>query len=167
MGRYFRGQERDGIIDLIERHLHDVSEFEQKMKEIFTDTDPDFDELDTGEIDDIVTAIQILTPGQRLELSRVAAKQLRECRKALGNRKFLHIMSGSSSKKTTMPNSRALNIYDISDKNQEIEIRFKRYVYGPDSTDTGKQTWNFQVNEDGGERVFHLPNSRRGRGWGK
>jgi len=164
MGRYFRGQERDGLIDLIERHLHDASEFEQKMKEIFTDANPDFDELETGEIDGIVTAIQSLTSGQRLELSRVAAKQLRECRKALGNRKFLHIMSGSSSKMTTIPNSRALNIYDISNKNLEIEIRFKRYVYGPQSTDTSKQTWNFQVNEDGGERVFHLPNSRRGRG---
>lgn len=48
MGRWFQGQEREGIIELIERYLHDVSVFEQKMKEIFADTDPDFDELDTG-----------------------------------------------------------------------------------------------------------------------
>lgn len=164
MGRWFQGKEKDGIIDLVERHLQDASEFEQKMKEIFTDNNPEFDELEIGEIDGIVTAIQSLTPSQRTDLSRVAAKQLRECRKALGKRKFLHIMSGSSSKRTAIPNNRAVNIYEITDNREGVQIRFKRYIYGPDLTDPNNQNWSFQVNEDGGERVFHLLNSRRGRG---
>ncbi|HEX5337294.1 MAG TPA: hypothetical protein VFW53_02545, partial [Gallionella sp.] len=164
MGRWFHGQEKDGIIDLVERHLQDVAVFEQRMNEIFTDTDPAFDKLDAGETDGIITAIQNLSPAQRVELSRIASKQLRECRKALGNRKFLHIMSGSSAKKTSLPDSRAVNVYDISDNGKEVEIRFKRYVYGPpDPADTDKRKWIFKVNVDGGERIFHLPHSRRGR----
>lgn len=161
---WLHGKEKDGIIDLVERHLNDVAQFEQRMKEIFTDTDPAFEKLNAEEADGIITAIQKLNPSQRIELSRIATKQLRECSKAFGKRKFLHIMSGSSAKKTSIPYSRALNIYEILDENKGVKIRFKRYTYGPeDSSNIDKSAWSFKVNEDGGERIFHLSHSRRGR----
>lgn len=160
LGSWLRAARKDGIPDLVERHLHDVSEFEQRLKEMFTDSDPEFEQLDNAEVDSIVTALQELPRGDRIELARIATKQLRECKSALGIRKFLHIMSGSSSKRTSIADSRALNVYDITNDEKQISVRYRRYVWGPDPSCTIGAPWTFRLYEKGGERTFHFPHNK-------
>ena len=162
LGSWFRAEGKDGIPDLVERHLHDVGEFEKRLKEMCTDNNPQFEELDSAEIDGIIAALQALSRPDRTELSRVATKQLREFKRTLGVRKFLHLMSGSSAKRTVRPDSRALNIYDIRGDRDQIEVRYRRFVWGPDPANPSLSQWTFRLFEEGGERVFHFAHSRRG-----
>jgi hypothetical protein len=166
LARKFRSEQNEDIQNedipnLIERYLHDIPEFERQLKELCTDTNPDFEDLEQYELDEIVAKLSELTQSQRIDLARVAAKQLRDCKSALGSREFLHIMSGSSGKKTCESDHRAVNLYEIVRNNSQIDVTVNQFLWGGDTTQSSSEPWIFRNTGLNAKMTYEFKDSRR------